>query len=537
MKIKTVRLLTSALLMSSTALLISCGGGSESSADLDSDNRVDFDTYAAVRDFNPDTTSDNVDQLVASVNRLGFDAFKSGNPYDDNRLTVAEARVNTTTLLLAGSSGQTEAYLLDSLGLSLSSAQIDVAMNRLDLTIRENNLDAIWGRSRAAWGQSKYLFSLNYLEQLVEEYGMGLYAADFRGESSEQVVEDVQQAATNWAQDRSKSRANWPLSFGSIDARSRIVLAESQHQDLTWSTPCTTIEDGRFELLSEYQISTPLISCTGWMGRYQGDNFIATNIPLTDSSLELLVVVPGAGKFADVASRVGSDLLTTIYRELNYLESQVTFPALHLSQSIDLLYEQKHELGEENADLSAVNGWGYLFVNAWQLNAQFEITASGITGGITSGLALIAEKDELGFLFIDEPINGSFTFFMVNDSMVVGTPLYVTPPQALPTIFILRDSITGVVVMISQVTKPAGAEITADSYSNGFIDISIATLGTLNLTTPAVLEESVVTGGSLSSGSPITVTAGEDSTAPPVFTITTASSELHNSSITTSSSQ
>lgn len=461
MKIKTVRLFISTLLMSSAALLISCGGDSETSRELESDDRVNFDTYTTVRDSNPSTT-DSIDQLIVSVNKFGFDAFKNDNPYADNRLVVAEARVNTINLLLAGSSGQTEQYLLNLLGGLLSSEQIDVAMNQLDLTIRGNNLDPIWGRSRAAWGQTKYLFLKSYLARLVEEYGVDLYVANFRGESTDLVVEDVQQSVTNWAQDGSKNRAGWPLSFASIDARSRIVIAETQHQDLTWAVPCVAIDDGRFKLLSDYQISTLLISCAGWMGRYQGEDFIATNIPLTDSSLELLVIVPEEGKFADVASRLESPYLSTIYRELSYLESEVTFPTAYLSQRIDLLEEQKHELGEENADLSAVNGWGYLFVNAWRLNAQFEFSASGITGGITSGLVLMAEEDEPALLFIDEPHTNSF-FSIVMSSPTQGRPLYAALPQALPTLFILRDSVTGVVVMISQIVKPAGAEITPDT--------------------------------------------------------------------------
>jgi serine protease inhibitor len=532
MIIKTVRLLTSALFMSSTILLISCGGDAGSNAKPEADSRVDFNSYAGVRDYNPSVSVDTVNQWVESINTFGIELFRKSNSYDDNLLVIAEARVNTIALLLAASSGQTEEQLLASLGTSLSAAQIHVAMNQLDLGIRQNNLDAVWGRSRAAWGQTKYLFSKSYLETIVENYGVELSAAEFRGETTDLVVQDVHLSATNWAEEQSDQRADWPLPESSINARSRIVLAESQRQDLTWAVPCSAIDDGRFKRLSGYQITTPLISCVGWMGRYQDDDLVAVNIPLTDSALELLVIVPREDKFERVASRLESVTLSTIYHGLNYLESQVTFPAMHLSQRVDLLAEETSELGEREADLSAVNELGYLFVNAWQLNAQFEFAASGISSGVTSGLVLMAEEDEPALLFSDYVING-----LMMTSPTPGPPQYDTPPQAWPSILILRDSVSGVMLLVGQIAKPAGAVITSDR--SGFVGTVISgssiilTAGTDSIGSAGSISISAASTADTvtSDPSPITLTAGTDSTDPAsAFSITTSGTLTSGSS-------
>jgi len=470
-------------------------------------------------------SSDNaavITELQQAHLNYAFSDYAKHASTDVNFVSAPLDQQQLVAMLALGADGTTLQAVSDASGFDLTDVAVHFAISDWDLQI--NAISSV-EQQRFLWGQQRYIFSAEYLQNQAELFGPTMVGLDFQ--------------AASYLADTVINEALSGLDLTEFDDRSRLVVAQTSQLDAAWSQGLSVESmTGRFAVLEDdEQRWVDMMRISGMMNVIEADDYRAVEVPLADSELSLLLIMPEIGGFENLRSRFDQAFLheqlerfapaqTTlmvpvfdIVQELSgnelpdlgvaLVEPGLPEPALSGSQVLDVVFDENgipvlvFELNDEGvlvlqdtandevetvplevfaeaeaevvldtvANFSAVNDAGYLYLLPPQQQVDFSVGQVGINSLTASAVVHQATENEPDYLFSNS--YGSFFSAGSFDSQTINLWLEKScfyPPDQRPFLFAVYARQTQTLLHVGHVVTLSGAKVepdwTVSSYSS-----------------------------------------------------------------------
>jgi serpin B len=381
-----------------------------------------------------------VTSVAAADADFAFRLYRELTADNSDSLFFSPYSISTAlSMTLAGARAKTADELRAALGVAVEDAAWHDARNRLELA-----LGSAVGRTRpyqgeaepltleatnAIFGLAGYAFRDEFLDLLAADYGAGMQATDFVGDS-----EGARAAINAWVAERTRDRILELLKEGSIDSLTRAVLVNAIFFKANWvgefSPEGTRPEP--FRLLDGSTREVQMMHGSPRTGYATGDGWAAVRLPYWGSA-SMVVIVPDAGRFADIEQQVDATFLHDL--ELGDAQVTLSLPRWESESTIDLI-PVLHTLGvievfdQNRADLSGVADFSQtnepLYVSGVIHQANITVDEEGTEAAAATAVVISAESGTRAV------------------SLTVDRPF----------IYVIQDDITGEILFLGRLLKP-----------------------------------------------------------------------------------
>ncbi len=392
-----------------------------------------------------------------------------------NVVTSAMNKQLLLSLVALGATGTTLAAVSDASGLTIGGELTHALINDWDQHLA--GLEGVT-TSYKLWGQERYLFANDYLENQAGFYGPEMTVLDF-------------QLATVDSATQINDTLSAPLLINSIDHRTRLVVTQSLEIDRDWLGDLSKeIFSGRFEI-GAGQRWVDMMRFQGLLNVAETEQYRAVDVPLVGQDLALLVIEP-KGLFGTVQDSLDQLAFQQILDQLSPQQSEIVIPlfgiemefrddeladlGVALVESSDLppsntiivgdeMEETEHplaieEISDNEANFFPVNQAGYLYLDDRRQQVTIAVTTDGVSTAATSAIVHRAKRNEPSGL-IGEGGDGSWSSVIITIPAPSFTSCYY-PPDQRSFIFILYARTSGTLLAIGHVTSLEGEAVAAD---------------------------------------------------------------------------
>ena len=273
-----------------------------------------------------------------------------------------------------------------------------------------------------------YTFLDSYLDVVALNYGSGLNILDFMGDT-----EGSRQIINGWVEDMTEERIKDLIPEGAISVDTRLVLTNAVYFNAAWASKFEEeyTVDGTFTKADGTEVTTPMMNQETGLPYADLEDYQVLRMPYDGNELEMVILLPDAGKFEEVESKFSPELLTEAYAATNWAQIGLSFPSFEFEADYSL-----------KAALTALG-----MTDAFTGAADF----SGITGKAELYIADVIHKT---FVKVDE----SGTEAAAATAVIFDTES--VPPEAIPVkvdrpfIFLVRDMATNSTVFLGRVMDP-----------------------------------------------------------------------------------
>ena len=325
----------------------------------------------------PAVSQSDLAALVGGNNAFSFDLYQALKGSQGNLFYSPYSISLALAMTYAGARDSTEKQMAGTLHYTLPQDRLHQAFNGLDqeLSGRGQGAKGKDGQGfrlnivNAIWGQKGYPFLAQYLDLLAEDYGTGLRTLDFRG-----APDASRQTINKWVED------------------------QTEH-----------------------------------LGYAVGDGYQAVTLPYDGRELEMVVLLPDQGKFAEFEKSLNAGKVTSIINGITPEQVALSLPSYK--------YESQFSLSK----ILAAMGMPIAFSG----QADF----SGMTGNRELSISEVIHK---AFVAVDESGTeaAAATAVIMRATAMPVMPLAVTVDR--PFIFLIRDIKSGSVIFVGRVMNPSG---------------------------------------------------------------------------------
>jgi serpin B len=405
-------------------LLAACGGSISAAAEARSDKP---------RQSAPPVAPEDMNAFAAGHNRLGLDMYRqlgAGNlffsPY-----SIAQV----LTMTSAGARGQTLAQMAQALHSALPQERLHPAANALDqaLTSRGSGDDGFKLEiANSIWGQQGFAFQPAFLDTLATNYGAGLKLLDFK------TAPEPSRATINTAiAQQTHDKITDLLPAGSIDADTRMVLANAIYFNAKWAAPFEkdNTRDGTFTPEQGGTVTVPMMTHQAGYNYLAGQGFQAISLPYR-GGVSMLVLLPDAGQLSAFEAGLDEARLQSTLDGLANRLVLLTMPKFEYHSSSISLKQQLVALGMADAfepsaaDFSGMDGQRDLFIGDGFHKAMVRVDEEGTEAAAATAVNMQAT------------------------SAMVDPPLELTIDR--PFVYLIRDDATGALLFMGRVVNPKG---------------------------------------------------------------------------------
>jgi serpin B len=434
----TNRLLVSLLALTLGAALVACDGSRQSTQPQDTDHGTVLKSSKS-RDTAPDVQPADLQALVAGNTDFAFDMYhqirqgQSGNFFFSPQ-SISQALAMTW----GGAKGDNATQMAEVLSFTLPQERLHPAFNLLDLTLASRGqgaqgMDGQGFRLRlvnAIWGQQGYGFLDSFLDLLAVNYDAGLRLLDFFTDpnAARLVIND-------WVEQQTEGKIKDLLEPGTVTGDTRLVLTNAIYFNAQWKDvfPKENSQDGQFNLLDGSSVTVPMMANYTEYGYAAGAGYQAVELPYDGDELAMLIVVPDAGRFAEVEASLDGAAVAGLAAGLEPHALTVTLP----KWTNDTKFSCKDQL----------QGLG--MTDAFSPpTADF----TGINGGVEP--LWISDVIHQAHVLVNEygtEAAAATAVIMVGGAM--PDPLRVDVDR--PFIYVIRDRPTGTILFVGRILNPA----------------------------------------------------------------------------------
>ncbi|MCX5997580.1 MAG: serpin family protein [Chloroflexi bacterium] len=374
--------------------------------------------------------------LVDGNNAFALDLYQALNGTQGNLFYSPYSISLALATTYAGARDTTEKQMATTLHYTLPQDRLHPAFNGLDqeLSARGQGAKGKDGKGfrlnivNAIWGQTGYPFLAQYLDLLAEDYGTGLRTLDFRT-----APDDSRITINKWVEDQTEQRIKDLIPPGAIDPLTRLVLTNAIYFNAAWANNFekNATQPADFHLADGSAVKVPMMHQTERLGYAGGSGFQAVTLPYDGRELEMVVLLPEEGKFAEFEKSLDAGKVASIINGITPKQVALSLPSFK--------YESEFSLGKVLADMG--------MPIAFSGQADF----SGMTGNRELSISEVVHK---AFVSVDESGTeaAAATAVIMRATAMPVIPLEVTVDH--PFIFLIRDIKTGSVIFVGRVMNP-----------------------------------------------------------------------------------
>jgi len=335
-----------------------------------------------------------------------------------------------------GAEGRTAAQIAAALHLSSPAALVGVGALQRQLLAEqagtpEGNTEApTLDIGNGLFLQEGFPVEAPFVEGLARDFGATPQTVNFKGPEAIHTINAWVSAHT---------QALIPELFSSLEATTKLVLADAIYLKAAWRTPFTERDTAPAPFYTPGQTATvPFMKETASLPYAHGGGWTAVEMPYGASTLSLLVVLPTGASLASLEHRLDPSLLTTIAHEAHSTEVALSIPRIHLSLQTSLEGDLQ-DLGVKEAftpqaNFSRLSPVRPLDISAVEHAADLQIDESGTLAAAATGISVV------------EPLLANAHRYPVRFD------------ANRPFLFFLRDNRTGAVLFAGRLQNAATAQ-------------------------------------------------------------------------------
>ena len=386
------------------------------------------------REASPSVEQSLLDQQVAANNEFAFGLYQSLRLEDGNLFYSPYSISTALAMLYAGARGETEAQMSATLHYVLPQDQLHPAFNLLEQTLVTSASDDPSFQLRVAnslWGQEQFPFLPGFLDVIARNYGAGIHLVDF---TSAENSEAARQTINEWVSEETNDRINDLLPEGALNEMTRLVLVNAIYFKGEWEVPFNpSSSDAPFTLLDGSQVDVPTMSRRAGTPFFVGDGYLAVALPYKGGQADMIVLMPDAGRFAEIEQNLGTEMLDRVAEGLQWDDVKLFLPRFQFGYSMDL-----------NDSLAAMG-----------MPAAFDRGLADFSGiydqNVESNNLFVSRVVHKAFVAVDEiGTEAAAATGIVME--VVSMPLMLHIDR--PFIFLIRDAQTGSILFVGRVLDP-----------------------------------------------------------------------------------
>jgi serpin B len=406
-------------------LLTACGSSASAAPEARSDKP---------RQSAPQVAPEDVRALASGHNRFGLAMYRllGGGNLFFSPYSIAQV----LTMTSAGAHGQTAQQMAQALHSAFPQQRLHPAANALDQALSSRRAGEDGFRLEIAnsiWGQQGFAFQPEFLDTLATNYGAGLRLLDFK------TAPELSRATINTtiAQQTHDKIADL-LPAGSIDASTRLVLANAIYFNAKWAAPFAkeSTRDGAFNPEQGGAVTAPMMTTQASYAYMSGQGYQAIALPYR-GGVSMLALVPDAGQLTAFEAGLDEARLQSILDGLANRLVLLTLPKFEYHSNSISLRSQLVALGmadafdPSTADFSGMDGQRDLFIGDGYHKAVVRVDEEGTEAAAATAVNMRAT------------------------SALVDPPLNLTIDR--PFIFLIRDDATGALLFMGRMVNPKAA--------------------------------------------------------------------------------
>jgi serine protease inhibitor len=360
-----------------------------------------------------------------------YSRLKSGPP----NLFFSPYSISTClAMTYAGARGETAQHMAHLFHFSADVQQ--VASSFRDLQRRLNQAGQQTGIqlnvANALWAQEGHAFLPDFLNLARNEYHANVHQADFKT-GAQAARADV----NSWVAQQTHDRIKDILPPGSIDPRTRLVLANAIYFKGAWAEPFRASETHPlpFHVSTSRQLQVPLMHQTALAGYLEDSDMQALELPYARNTLSMVVLLPrridGCPALED---KLTPSFLSSALAQMKREKVDIFLPKFKQDSAFDLKSELA-KMGMANAfgptaDFSGMDGTRNLYISGVFHKAWVEVNEQGTEAAAATATTM--------------------------QSLALVRP--VAPPPVFradhPFIFLIRDPQSGSILFLGRLAQP-----------------------------------------------------------------------------------
>jgi serine protease inhibitor len=281
----------------------------------------------------------------------------------------------------AGARGDTEKQMAQVFRFTKDQAELHSSFGALqrDLREAEKQKGIELNIANALWAQSGHPFLAEFLKVAQTEYEANVNQADFKTQAGA-----VTEKINRWVAEKTKDKIQNILAPGSLDAATRLVLANAIYFKGIWSKPFDKAQTSPqpFHLSSSSQADVPLMHHLDNVKYTENGDFQAVELPYGSNQLSMAVFLPRAvDGCSQLENRLNPDLLSKTVTDMRKREVDIFLPRFKLESKFEL-NDPLSQMGMEDAfgpkaDFSGMDGTRLLYISAVIHKAWGEVNEEG----------------------------------------------------------------------------------------------------------------------------------------------------------------
>ncbi len=438
-----------ALGLASVVALVACNDGTTASSSQPSSPNegepasTPVATSALSRNTSPNVAASDAEALVAGDTAFAADLYKTlgTTKFAGENLFFSPHSVSVAlAMAFAGARGTTESEMAAALHFTLPQTSLHNAMNGLDLALasRGSGAKAADGApfrlrvTNSIWGQPNMPFEQPFLDTIATNYGAGVRLTDFATDP-----EASRTTINAWVAKETEDRIEELLGAGSLTRKTRLVLVNAVYFNAAWANhfePALT-RPGTFHAPSG-DVTADFMRQTTMFEHARGDGYDVIKLPYDGQELDLVAMVPDAGKLDAFESTLDATKLATITSNTTFGLVELQLPKFKIEGKSFGLHEALGQLGMKQA---------------------FDENAADFSGMLTPSVERLYVGDVVhqAFVAVDEKGTEAAAATAV---VMAGAPS-VEPEKTVltidrPFVFGIRDRATGAFVFLGRVMHP-----------------------------------------------------------------------------------
>ena len=239
----------------------------------------------------------------------------------------------------AGARGES-ARQLDGL-LGAPADEVHVGLNALDQVLasrsgaRENEQGAeaeiTLTTANSLWAQQGAGWEAPFLDTLKGRYGVGVHTVDYVTDA-----DGARRAVNTWVADQTRDHITDLIGEGVFDDATRLTLVNALYLAAPWNKAFDTAKAITFHTAAGPDVSTPAMFSSRGRGYRSGDGWQAVTIPYAGEELAMTLIVPDAGRLAEVEDALDGERLGSLLEPAEVVPLHLTMPRFDLASRPDL---------------------------------------------------------------------------------------------------------------------------------------------------------------------------------------------------------
>lgn len=385
------------------------------------------------------TTVGQADLQAASagVNAFGVGVFHAvADGGDENVLISPTSLATVLAMVLPGAKGETEAQMARVLHTTMPADQFANALGALDAgTVQRELADkADLQQYDTVWAQKDYGIQQQYLKVLSSAFDAGIRETDFSN------PESARQTINKTVEDQTHGLIKNLFGPSQITTDTRLALTDSLYLKAKWGTPfgkgLTT--DRPFHLITGSTVNVSSMASGNTFAYSAGNGWQYAELPYAQNHLAMGVLLPATGTFDTFRKALSSDQLATMISAASPTNLDLELPKFTFDNG-RVLNEALRSLGmtdlfTTDSDLSGIPTKSeQLRASVVVQKTHVAVDEDGTTAAAASGVGMMAGAAR-------------------GEAEQQVTEMHVDRPF----LFLIRDTVTGQILFLGQVTDPRG---------------------------------------------------------------------------------